>query len=107
VLHQGGAQLQAAMAAGEVRQLASHIPVPTARNTLLQAYHVGFSTTMNHLMELAAIVALVGAVCAFTLVRQRDFIIPTGPPAGSPSAGAGAGSEAEAPDNASVPAAHA
>ncbi len=107
VLHQGGAQLQAAMSAGEVRQLASHIPVPTARNTLLQAYHVGFSTTMNHLMELAAIVALVGAVCAFALVRQRDFIIPTGPPAGSPGAGAGAGSEAEAPDNASVPAAHA
>ena len=104
VLHQGGAQLQAAMSAGEVRQLASHIPVPAARDALLQAYHAGFSTTLNHLMDIGAIVALVGAVCAFALVRQHDFIIPTGPPAGAqPGAAAGAAPET----GASVPAAHA
>jgi hypothetical protein len=104
VLHQGGAQLQAALSAGEVHQLASHIPVPAVRDELLFAYHSGFSTTLNHLMDLGAIVAFVGAVCAFALVRQRDFIIPTGPPAGSqPGAAAPAGPET----GASVPAAHA
>ena len=63
VLHHGGSQLQAAMSAGEVRQLASAIP-GQARNALLQAYHAGFSTTMNHLMDIAAIVALVGVAGA-------------------------------------------
>jgi EmrB/QacA subfamily drug resistance transporter len=106
VLHHGGAQLQAAMSAGEVRELASGIPVLSTRNTLLQAYHSGFSTTMNHLMEIAAVVAFVGVVGAFALVRQRDFIVPTGPPAGGPP-GAGAGSEAGAPGDAGVPAVHA
>jgi hypothetical protein len=105
VLHQGGAQLQAAMSAGEVRQLASGIPLQ-ARNALLQAYHSGFSVTLNHLMEIAAIVAFVGVVAAFALVRQRDFIVPTGPPAaGQP--GAGAGSDAGTPGDAGVPAVHA
>jgi hypothetical protein len=104
VLQQGGAQLQTAMSAGEVRQLASHIPVPAARDALLQAYHAGFSTTLNHLMDIAAVVAFVGAVCAFVLVRQRDFVIPTGPPAGAqPGAATGAARET----GASVPAAHA
>ena len=41
VLHQGGTQLHAAMADGEVQQVASSIPVPAARHALLQAYHVG------------------------------------------------------------------
>ncbi len=55
-------------------------------------------------MDIGAVVALVGAVCAFALVRQRDFIVPTGPPAGArPGAAAGAAPET----GASVPAAHA
>ena len=88
VLQRGGAQLQTAMSAGEVRQVASAIPIPAARNALLQAYHAGFSTTLNHLMVIGAVVAIVGALGAFVLVRQRDFIVPTGPPAGGqPSAG--------------------
>ena len=84
VLRRGGAQLQAAMAAGEVRQALASIPGAGRPERAAAAYHVGFSTTMNHLMEIAAVVALVGAVCGFALVRQRDFIIPTGPPAGPP-----------------------
>jgi EmrB/QacA subfamily drug resistance transporter len=105
LLNQGGTQLQAAMSAGEVRQLASGFPVQ-ARNALLQAYHSGFSVTLNHLMEIGAVVALVGAVCGFALVRQRDFIVPTGPPAGGQPGGA-AGSEPGAPGDAGVPAVHA
>ena len=58
---------------------------------MLQAYHVGFSATLNHLMEIGAVVALVGAVCGFALVRQRDFVVPTGAPSG-PSLPRGPGS---------------
>jgi EmrB/QacA subfamily drug resistance transporter len=87
VLRRGGAQLQGAMSSGEVRQAAAAIPIAGARNALLQAYHVGFSVTLNHLMEIGAVVALVGAVCGFALVRQRDFVVPTGAPSGPPSHG--------------------
>ena len=77
VLHRGGAQLTAAMSAGEVRQLAGHVPA-TARAALLHAYHVGFSTTLNHLTTIAAIIAFVASISAFVLIRQRDFVVPAG-----------------------------
>jgi MFS family permease len=77
VLHHGGAQLTAAMSAGEVRQLAGHVPA-TARAALLHAYHVGFSTTLNHLNTIGAIIAFVASISAFVLIRQRDFIVPQG-----------------------------
>ncbi len=78
VLHQGGSQLVAAESAGEVHQAASKIPVPAARSELLRAYHVAFSTTLNHLTIIGAIIAFVGVIGAFILVRQRDFVIPAG-----------------------------
>jgi EmrB/QacA subfamily drug resistance transporter len=105
VLHHGGTQLAGALSAGQVHEVAQQIPVPAARTALLDAYHQGFSTTLNHLMVLAAIVAFVGAVGALTLVRQRDFIIP-----GAPQPGQGAPQGADAADvaaGASVPAVHA
>ncbi len=107
VLRRGGSQLQGALSSGEVRQVAGSIPVPAARQALLDAYHVGFSATLNHLMDIGAVVAFVGALCAFVLVRQRDFVVPTatvgtpggeGPPAGTTAAGT------EAPADAGVPA---
>ena len=67
VLRHGGAQLQGAMAAGGVRQAAASFPAG-ARNALLGAYHSGFSITLNHLMEIGAVVAFVGALSA---VRPR------------------------------------
>ncbi len=108
VLRRGGSQLQGALSAGEVRQVAAAIPVPRAREALLNAYHVGFSTTLNHLMDIGAVVAFVGAVCAFVLVRQRDFVVPTAPggpqePGPPPAAQSGP----DAPKEAGVPAAHA
>ena len=95
VLRRGGSQLQGALSAGEVRQVAAAIPVPGAREALLNAYHVGFSTTLNHLMDIGAVVAFVGAVCAFALVRQRDFVVPT---ASGGAAGAGAAARRPEPD---------
>ncbi|HEX3795719.1 MAG TPA: MFS transporter [Acidimicrobiales bacterium] len=81
ILHKGGAQLTAAMSAGEVHQAATQIPVASARTTLLDAYHIGFSSTLNHLMLIATAVALVGALGGFALVRQRDFVAAGGPAA--------------------------
>ena len=65
------------MTAGEVRQAAQNIPAAAGRSTLLHAYQVGFSTTLNHLMVIGAVVAFVGVVGGFVLVRQRDFVVPT------------------------------
>jgi hypothetical protein len=101
IIHRGGAQLQAAMAGGGVRQAAASFPA-SARNALLDAYHSGFSITLNHLMVIGAVVAFAGAVAAFALVRQSDFIVPTAPPSGPPAQGAEAGT----PDDV-VPAVHA
>ncbi len=106
ILRRGGAQLQGAMSSGEVRQAAAAIPIAGARNALLQAYHSAFSVTLNHLMEIGAVVALVGAVCGFALVRQRDFIIPTAAPTAA-APGTDAGPEVGAPADAGVPTAHA
>ncbi len=102
VLHRGGSQLSGALSAGEVHEVAQQIPLAGPRQALLTAYHQGFSTTLNHLMVIAAIVAFIGAVSALTLVRQRDFVIPGG---GAPSKdGQPSGAE---PADASVPAVHA
>ena len=38
------------------------------------AYHIGFSTTLNHITIIAAIIAFVGVVGRVLLVRQRDFV---------------------------------
>ncbi|HEY6474043.1 MAG TPA: MFS transporter [Acidimicrobiales bacterium] len=83
VIHRGGSQLGAALSGGGVRATAQQIPAAGPRNALLSAYHQGFSTTINHLMLIGAIVAFVGAVAGLTLVRQRDFIIPGAPPQGA------------------------
>ena len=78
VLHKGGSQLTAALSAGGVTQAAAQIPLPSARSDLLHAYHVGFSSTLNHLTVIAAIIAFVGSLGGFLLVRQRDFVVPAG-----------------------------
>jgi EmrB/QacA subfamily drug resistance transporter len=105
VLRRGGPQLRGAMSSGEVHQVAASIPLPAARNALLDAYHVGFSATLNHLMDIGAAVAFVGVICAFALVRQRDFVVPTG--AGGPPRSGAAAPEDGRPTGAGVPAAHA
>jgi hypothetical protein len=76
VLQHGGGRLSAALPSGQVREIASSIP-PASRHALLDAYRIGFSTTLNHLMYIGAAVAFVGVVSAFALVRQRDFVVPT------------------------------
>lgn len=108
VLHRGGAHLRSALPSGEVRTVAAAIPDPSARAALLHAYHIGFSTSLNHLMTIGGVVALVGAVGAFALVRQRDFVVPGAAGHGQGSqGGASADGGAPEPAEAGVPAAHA
>jgi hypothetical protein len=98
-----------------MRQLVPALPISAgAKSELFHAYSIGFSTTLNHLMDIGAIIALVGALCGFVLVRSRDFVAAQhgGPPAGGAGAGAGAGAAngAGGPDGApleAIPAAHA
>ena len=74
VLVHGGQGLGTALASGGVRQAAAAIPSPAGRQALLTAYQDGFASTFNHLMSIAAVIALVGAVGCLFLVRQKDFV---------------------------------
>ena len=107
ILRRGGAQLQGALSAGGVRAALPSIPTAAGRHALLNAYQVGFSTTLNHLMDIGAVVALVGAVCGLALVRQRDFVIPTGAPGGPPAQGGQGQSDGAGTPGDAVPAVHA
>jgi Na+/melibiose symporter-like transporter len=79
VVSRGGSQLHQAITGGGVRQAVAHIPLPAARTALVDAYRAGFASTFNHLMGIASVVALTGAIGAFFLVRQKDFVISHGP----------------------------
>jgi EmrB/QacA subfamily drug resistance transporter len=79
----GGTALQRALVGGGVRAALPSLPSAAARNALLSAYRVGFSATFDHLEIIGAIIAFVGAVGSFTLVRQRDFVL-SHPPSAAP-----------------------
>ena len=83
VLARGGARLSGAITGGGVREAAAAIPSAPARAALLHAYRLGFASTFDHLMIIGVVVAAFGSICAFALVRQRDFV-----PSYSPSEGA-------------------
>ena len=70
VATRGGSQLSAAITGGGVREAARAIPVASARQSLLDAYRLGFTTTFNHLMTISTVVALVGSLAAYALVRR-------------------------------------
>jgi EmrB/QacA subfamily drug resistance transporter len=58
---------------GEVTQIARSLS-PSARTALDHSYRVGFTGAFTTIALIAAMVALVGAVLAFVLVRSRDFV---------------------------------
>lgn len=74
VLAHGGGQLSGAIAGGAVTQVATKIPVPAARDALLLAYRTAFTNSFDHLMTIAAVIALIGSVGSLILVRQKDFV---------------------------------
>ncbi|MHB1712574.1 MAG: MFS transporter [Acidimicrobiales bacterium] len=104
VIAHGGARLNQAIAEGGVRESLSAIPTAGARHALVNAYRIGFSATFDHLMIIAAAIAFAGSIAAFTLVRQRDFVMnevpgSTGAKAGRTS-GRAAANELVAPTSA-------
>ncbi len=92
VLAHGGQGLGSALASGGVRQAASAIPSAAGRQALLSSYQEAFASTFNHLMGIAAVTALIGAVGTLFLVRQKDFVPSMAhggaPPADDPHPGA-------------------
>jgi EmrB/QacA subfamily drug resistance transporter len=80
VVSHGGSSLQTAILGGAVHQAATAIPSAASRQALLEAYRVGFSATLNTLMVIGAVIAFIGSVGAFVLVRQRDFVPSVSPP---------------------------
>ena len=53
----------------------AHSLSPAARTALDHAYRVGFTEAFTTIAMIAALVALVGVVLAFVLVRGRDFVV--------------------------------
>jgi Na+/melibiose symporter-like transporter len=90
VLAHGGQRVTAAITGSGVRQAAAAIPVASARHALLSAYRIGFTETLNHLMGIASVIAIVGAVGCLILVRQRDFVPSSAPVPDAPDAADGA-----------------
>ncbi len=66
-------KLATLLESGEVTQIAHSLP-PAARTALDHSYRVGFTEAFSTIALIAAMVALVGAVLAFVLVRGRDFV---------------------------------
>jgi MFS family permease len=56
----------------------------TGNGTLIRVAETAFDAGLNHILLLAAIVALVGAACCALLVRPADFVAHA--PAGAPAA---------------------
>jgi EmrB/QacA subfamily drug resistance transporter len=76
VLAHDHGQLGPALASGQVHSAVHAMPAPLA-NALINAYHVAFSGTLNLLMIIGTVIALIGAIGAYVLVRQRDFVVPS------------------------------
>jgi EmrB/QacA subfamily drug resistance transporter len=90
-LHEHGATLGPALASGQVRTYVRRLPAAQS-HAILHAYRVGFASTLDHLVLIAAVIGFVGSILSFWLVRQRDFVTPGG--AGGAAGGGGQGGPA-------------
>ena len=73
VLSAAHGHLATLLQSGEVAKIAHMLP-PAARTALLHSYRAGFSHAFTTIAIIAALVAFVGAACAFALIRGRDFV---------------------------------
>jgi EmrB/QacA subfamily drug resistance transporter len=77
------------LVSGAVRHIATSLP-PAARSALTHAYRVGFTDALTTILLIAALVALIGSVCAVLLVRSSDFVASGQAPGGGEGQGDGA-----------------
>jgi EmrB/QacA subfamily drug resistance transporter len=73
ILNSAHGRLSTLLESGEVTRIA-HSLSPGARTALEHSYRVGFTDAFTTIAAIAAVVALVGAVLGFALVRTRDFV---------------------------------
>ena len=78
-----GPQIAAAVQSGQVGQLIAKLPLP-ARQSVGVLTRTAFTTGLNLILLVAAIIALVSGVVALAAIRSRDFVQQQGPvsPAG-------------------------
>jgi len=80
------AQITDALQNGHVQSLFAHTESPQQLGALQQVTRAGFTTALDHILLVAAIIAFVCGVLAFALIRQQDFV-QHGAPDSAPAAG--------------------
>jgi EmrB/QacA subfamily drug resistance transporter len=99
-------RLAEAISSGNAAHAISHAPA-SARPRLGAVALGAFTSSLNELLLVAAIVSFAGGMFAFLLIRQRDFVQPgteAGPPGSTPAAAA-AQQDGESPRHVAAPAA--
>jgi EmrB/QacA subfamily drug resistance transporter len=81
--HQGQ-QIAAAVQSGQIGQVITKLPAP-ARPTVGLITRAAFTNGLNHILLVAAIIALVSGVVALAAIRGKDFAHQQGPPQPSSS----------------------
>jgi hypothetical protein len=74
VLAAAHGQLAKLLVSGELKLL-THRLSSAASGAVEHAYRAGFTGAFSTIAGIAAIIALVGSVLAFALVRSRDFVV--------------------------------
>lgn len=80
-------QIAAAVTGGQVEAVAAAAPAES-RQDILDAATNAFVDSLNHIILIAAVIAFVAAAFSFMLIRQKDFVVRGGPPAGAAPEGA-------------------
>jgi hypothetical protein len=73
-LHEHLPSVVAAVQQGNVAQSINAVP-KSVRGPLVAAIRSSFASTLDVLLVVSAVLALVGAVCAVSLIRSRDFVV--------------------------------
>jgi hypothetical protein len=69
-----GPQIANALQQGKIGSVFDVVP-PGLRGKLAVAIHSSFATTLNDLLLISGVLALVGAACSVLLIRSRDFVV--------------------------------
>jgi EmrB/QacA subfamily drug resistance transporter len=85
-LPQAKSGLAEVVASGGSKAAAAVVP-PDARAQVAHAATVAFTTALNEIMLVGALIAFLGAAVGFALTRSEDFV-PQGPPEAAPAAAA-------------------
>jgi hypothetical protein len=68
------AQISAALRNGGAGRLFATAP-PRQRGLLAEVARGGFTTALDQILLVAAVVSIVAGILAFTLIRQKDFVV--------------------------------